>query len=71
MENLNKEHMEQSHNYIVEMAYYENLLNKEEVTVDDYIEIERNFADRHKMKQSVFRMGKDHAIMVRNRKIEL
>lgn len=58
IENLNKEYMERFHNYIVAMVYYENLLNREGITVDDYIEIERNIAHRYKMEESVFRMVK-------------
>lgn len=45
--------MECFHNYIVAMVYYENLLNREEITIDDYIEIERNIAYKYKMEDSV------------------
>ena len=58
MENLNKEYMERFHNYIVAMVYYENLLNSGEITIDDYIEIERRIAFKYKMEESVFRMEK-------------
>ena len=58
MENLNKEYMEGFHNYIVAMVYYENLLNREEIFIDDYIEIERNIAHKYKMEESIFRMKK-------------
>lgn len=58
MENLNKEYMERFHNYIVVMVYYENLLNREEITIDDYIEIERNIAHKYRMEDSIFRMKK-------------
>lgn len=58
MENLNKEHTERFHNDIVAMVYYENLLNREEVSIDDYIEIERNIAHKYRMEESVFRMKK-------------
>ena len=58
MENLTKEYMERFHNYIVAMVYYENLLNREEITIEDYIEIERNIAHKYKMEESVFRMEK-------------
>ena len=58
MENLNKEYMERFHNYIVAMVYYENLLNRREITIDDYIEIERKIAHKYKMEDSIFRMEK-------------
>ena len=58
MENLNKEYMERFHNYIVAMVYFENLLKKEEITIDDYIEIERNIAHKYNMEESIFRMKK-------------
>ena len=58
MENLNKEYMGRFHNYIVAMVYYENLLNREEITIDDYIEIERNIAHKYNMEESIFRMKK-------------
>lgn len=58
MENLNKEYMERFHNYIVAMVYYENLLSREEITIDDYIEIERKIAFKYKMEESIFRMKK-------------
>ena len=58
MKNLNKEYMECFHNYIVAMVYYENLLSREEITIDDYIEIERKIAFKYKMEESIFRMKK-------------
>lgn len=58
MENLNKEYMERFHNYIVAMVYYENLLSREEITIDDYIEVERNIAHKYRMEDSIFRMEK-------------
>lgn len=50
--------MERFHNYIVAMVYYENLLCKEEITIDDYIEIERNISHKYRMEDSIFRMKK-------------
>ena len=55
--------MECFHNYIVAMVYYENLLNKEEITIDDYIEIERKITHKYKMEESIFRMKKRAVIM--------
>lgn len=58
MGNLNKEYMERFHNYIVAVVYYENLLNRGEITIEDYIEIERKIAFKYKMEESIFRMKK-------------
>ena len=45
MEKLNKEYMKDFHNYIVAMIYYENSLNlnRDEISIDDYIEIEKKY----------------------------
>lgn len=40
------------------MVYYENLLNRGEITIDDYIKIERDIAHKYSMEESVFRMKK-------------
>jgi len=40
------------------MVYYENLLCREEITIDDYIEIERNISHKCRMEESIFRMKK-------------
>ena len=58
MENLNKEYIEQLHNYIVAMVYYESLLNRGEITIDDYIKIERDIACKYNTEESIFRMKK-------------
>ena len=58
MKNLNKEYMERFNNYIVAMVYYENILNKEKITINDYIEIERNIAHKYNMEESIFRIKK-------------
>lgn len=50
--------MERFHNYIVAMVYYENLLNRGEITIDDYIKIERDIAHKYNMEESIFRMNK-------------
>ncbi len=64
MENLNKEYMERFLNYIVSMVYYEKLLNREEITIDDYIEIERDIAYKCKIEDSVFRMKKRDPVIM-------
>ena len=58
MENLNKEYVQRFHNYIVAMVYYENLLNRGEIDIEDYIEIERNITHKYNMEESIFRMKK-------------
>ena len=40
------------------MVYYQNLLNREEITIDDYIQIERNVAHKYKMEENIFRTKK-------------
>ena len=58
MEGINREYATRVHNYIVAMVYFEGLLNKGEITIDDYIEIERRIAFKYKMEESIFRMKK-------------
>ena len=58
MEGINREYATRVHNYIVAMVYFEGLLDKGEITIDDYIEIERRIAFKYKMEESVFRMEK-------------
>ena len=40
------------------MVYFEELLNKGENTIEDYIEIERKIAFKYKMEESIFKMKK-------------
>ena len=58
MEGINREYATRVHNYVVAMVYFEELLNKNEITIDDYIEIERRIAFKYKMEESIFRMEK-------------
>ena len=58
MEDINREYATRVHNYIVAMVYFEGLLDKGEITIDDYIEIERRIAFKYKMEESIFRMEK-------------
>lgn len=58
MEGINREYATRVHNYIVAMVYFEGLLDKGEITIDDYIEIERRIAFKYKMEESIFRMEK-------------
>ena len=58
MEGINREYATRVHNYIVAMVYFEGLLNKGEITIEEYIEIERRIAFKYKMEESIFRMKK-------------
>ena len=58
MEGINREYATRVHNYIVAMVYFEGLLNKGEITIEEYIEIERKIAFKYKMEESIFRMEK-------------
>lgn len=58
MEIKNREYAKRLHNYIVAMVYFEGLLNHGEITIDEYIEIERNIAHKYKMENSIHRMEK-------------
>jgi len=40
------------------MVYFEGLLNKGEITIEEYIEIERKIAFKYKLEESIFRMEK-------------
>ena len=40
------------------MVYFEGLLEKGEIAIDDYIEIERRIAFKYNMEESIFRMEK-------------
>ncbi len=58
MESINHEYVIRVHNYIVAMVYFEELLNKGEITIEEYIEIERRIAFKYKLEESIFRMEK-------------
>ena len=58
MEGINREYATRVNNYIVAMVYFEGLLEKGEIAIDDYIEIERRIAFKYKMEESIFRMEK-------------
>ena len=40
------------------MVYFEGLLDKGEITIEEYIEIERRIAFKYKLEKSIFRMEK-------------
>ena len=56
MEGINCEYVTRVHNYIVAMVYFEGLLDKGEITIEEYIEIERRIAFKYKLEESIFRM---------------
>ena len=58
MEGINREYAARVHNYLVVMVSFEELLNKGEITIENYIEIERKIAFKYKMEESIFRMKK-------------
>ena len=58
MKGINRDYAIRVHNYIVAMTYYEGLLDKGEILIEDYIEIERRIAFKYKLEESIFRMEK-------------
>ena len=58
MEGINREYVTRIHNYIVAMVYFEGLLDKGEITIEEYIEIDRRIAFKYKLEESIFRMKK-------------
>lgn len=59
MEGINREYATRVHNYIVAMTYYEDLLDKGEILIEDYITIELKILSNYKLSEdSIFRMKK-------------
>ena len=58
MEGINREYAKRAHNYIVAMVYFEGLFDNGEITIDDYIKIEREIAHKYNLEDSIFRMEK-------------
>lgn len=72
MEGINREYAKRVHNYLVAMVYFEGLLDKGEITIEEYIEIERRIAFKYKLEESIFRMEKRACDYGRNvEKVEL
>lgn len=69
MEGINREYVTRVHNYIVAMVYFEGLLDKGEITIEEYTEIERRIVFKYKLEESIFRMEKRACDYVK--KIEL
>ena len=58
MEGINREYVTRVHNYTVAMVYFEGLLDKGEITIEEYTEIERRIAFKYRLEESIFRMEK-------------
>lgn len=59
MEGLNRDYATRVHNYIVTMTYYEGLLDKGEITAEDYNKIELKILTKYQLlEESIFRMKK-------------
>ena len=59
MEGINREYATRVHNYIVAMTFYEDLLDKVEILIEDYIDIELKILVKYKLpEESIFRMKK-------------
>ena len=59
MEGINREYATRVHNYIVAMVYFEGLLEKGEIAIDDYITIELKILAKCRLpEESIFRMKK-------------
>ena len=59
MECINRDYATRVHSYIVAMTYYEGLLDKGEILIEDYITIELKILTKYKLPEnSIFRMKK-------------
>ena len=59
MEGINRDYATRVHNYIVAMIFYEGLLDKGEILIEDYITIELKILAKYKLSEdSIFRMKK-------------
>ena len=59
MEGINRDYARRVHNYVVAMTYYEGLLDKGEILIDDYITIELKILAKYRLpEESIFRMKK-------------
>ena len=59
MEGINRDYARRVHSYVVAMTYYEGLLDKGEILIEDYIAIELRILTKYKLpEESIFRMKK-------------
>ena len=55
-----KEYIQMLSNYIVVMTFFEQMLNSGDLRIEDYIELEKEFAQKYKISnESIFRMKKE------------
>ena len=58
MEGINREYATRVHNYIVAMTYYEGMLNRGEISAEDYNKIEIKILVKYQLpEESIFRMN--------------
>ena len=58
MEGINRDYAKRVHNYIVAMTYYEGMLNKGEISAEDYNKIEIKILVKYQLpEESIFRMN--------------
>ena len=58
MEGINRDYATRVHNYVVAMTYYEGMLNRGEISAEDYNKIEIKILTKYKLpEESIFRMN--------------
>ena len=58
MEGINRDYATRVHNYIIAMTYYEGMLNKGEISAEDYNKIEIKTLVKYQLpEESIFRMN--------------
>ena len=58
MEGINREYATRVHNYIVAMTYYEGMLDRGEISAEDYNKIEIKILVKYQLpEESIFRMN--------------
>ena len=59
MEGINRDYATKIHNYLMAMTYYEGLLDKGEITAEEYNQIELKILAKYQLpEESIFRMKK-------------
>lgn len=58
MEGINRDYATRVHNYIVTMTYYEGMLNRGEISAEDYNKIEIKILAKYQLpEENIFRMN--------------
>ena len=58
MEGINRDYATRVHNYTVTMTYYEGMLNRGEISAEDYNKIEIKVLAKYQLpEESIFRMN--------------